>query len=227
MFLWAPCLLHALALGWLAAVDQSWASASFGLAVLSLIMFVSFQLLRRNAKMETLGVIHLPLGTLLLFLAAVIPERTLHQSDSLWVLIHIVLILVGFGCFALAFAQSLLFLFVRYRLKAKKLRGIVFFPSLERLDHFNHVGSVIGFVALSAGVATGWFWSQGVQEWRWDIGAISSVFLWLLYAISIHARLVFGRRMHWTAWFSVVGFFFMCLVISVASVVGGWHLGLE
>jgi len=225
LYLWFPCILHGLALYWIGFAENLWASPNFGLGVLSYIMFIGFQLLRNNKKMEALGSIHLPLGALLLLLAGIIPDTTINQNESSWILIHIILILIGFGCFALAFAQSLLFLFVRHRLKSKNLRGIVFFPSLERLDRLNHIGSIVGFVALSAGVAAGWFWSNGLNEWRWDIGSISSLSLWLLYAISIHARLIFGRRMHWTAWFSVVGFFVMCLVISIASLVGGWHLG--
>ena len=223
-YLWTPILLHSLALLWIGLFQELWVSPTFGLALLSNIMFLSFQIFRRNSKMETLGVVHLPLGFLLLVFSMIVPNHQLTSSVSWWVVMHIILILVGFGFFALGFAQSLIFLFVHRRLKSKNLRGIVFFPSLERLDRLNHISSFIGFLSLSLGIVAGGFWSVNMQAWTWDLGSISSVALWLLYAISIHARLVFGRRMLWTAWFSVFGFGAMSLVISIASIFGVWHL---
>ena len=226
VFLWFPIALHTLSLVWLGGIQQLWASAAFGLSVLSAVLLVGFQVLRRNPRMNALGVVHLPLGLLLLVLAALIPTQGNVQAQSWWVPLHILLIFIGFGCFALSFGQSLLFLFVRHRLKSKQLKGIGLFPSLERLDRFNYVGASLGFIALSAGVSAGWFWAQSLNSWNWDFGTIGSVALWVWYAVSIHARLVFGRRMLWSAWFSVIGFFVMSVVLFCANFIGGWHMGV-
>jgi ABC-type transport system involved in cytochrome c biogenesis permease subunit len=225
IFLWFPILLHCLVLGWIGGFLELWASSAFGLSLLSLILLISFQILRKNQRMDALGVVHLPLGIILLFLGALIPNPTIHGAGSWWVPMHIVMILVGFGCFALAFGQSLLFLWVRHRLKTKNLKGIGLFPSLERLDRINYYGASLGFVALSAGIASGWFWAKDLDSWSWDFGTIGSMALWIWYAISIHARLIFGRRMLWSALFSIVGFVVMSSVLFAASFLGGWHLG--
>ena len=226
IYLWFPIALHCISLAWVGVVLQRWGSALFGLSLLSAVLFVGFQVLRRNIRMNALGVVHLPLGLLLLILAILVPTQSYEQAHSWWLLFHILLILIGFGCFALSFGQSLLFLFVRHRLKSKQLKGIGLFPSLERLDRFNYFGASRGFVALSAGVSAGWFWAQSLDAWKWDFGTIGSVSLWVWYAISIHARLVFGRRMLWSAWFSVIGFFVMSIVLLSANMLGGWHMVL-
>jgi ABC-type uncharacterized transport system permease subunit len=225
VFLWFPIALHCIALGWIGGVLTLWASSAFGLSLLSAILLISFQILRKNERMNALGVVHLPLGLLLLLLGALIPNPTIHGAGSWWVPMHILLILIGFGCFALAFGQSLLFLLVRHKLKSKNLKGIGLFPSLERLDRINYIGASLGFVSLSAGVVAGWFWAIDLESWKWDFGTVGSIALWIWYAISIHARLIFGRRMLWSAWFSVVGFVVMFIVLSVASFLGGWHMG--
>ena len=226
VFLWFPIVLHTIFLIWLGGIQHLWASAAFGLSVLSAVLLIGFQILRRNPRMNALDVVHLPLGLLLMILAALIPTQENIQAQSWWVPLHILLIFIGFGCFALSFGQSLLFLFVRHRLKSKQLKGIGLFPSLERLDRFNYIGASLGFIALSAGVSAGWFWAQSVDAWKWDFGTIGSVALWIWYAISIHARLIFGRRMLWSAWFSVIGFLVMLVVLFCAYLIGGWHTGV-
>lgn len=224
IFLWFPIVLHCISLVWIGLFLGLWGSAGFGLSLLSAVLLIGFQVLRRNSRMNALGVVHLPLGLLLLIISILVPTQSNVQAHSWWVPFHILLILVGFGCFALSFGQSLLFLFVRHRLKSKQLKGIGGFPSLERLDRLNYFGASLGFIALSAGVSAGWFWAQSLDSWKWDFGTIGSVALWCWYAISIHARLVFGRRMLWSAWFSVIGFFVMSVVLLSASMIGGWHM---
>lgn len=225
IFLWFPIFLHSLALVWMGGWLQIWGSSAFGLSLLSAMLFIGFQILRSNEKMNALGAVHLPLGILLLFMGALFPSSSTLVNSSWWVPLHIVFILIGFGCFALSFGQSLLFLLVRHRLKTKKLRGILSLPSLENLDRSNHIGATLGFVSLSAGVCAGWFWAQDLDSWRWDFGTIGSVSLWIWYAASIHARLILGRRMLWSAWFSIVGFGVLSVILLASYVMGGWHMG--
>ena len=46
VFLWFPIALHTLSLVWLGGIQQLWASAAFGLSVLSAVLLVGFQVLR-------------------------------------------------------------------------------------------------------------------------------------------------------------------------------------
>ena len=223
-FVWGPLGLHALTLGY-HGILQQWGQSYFALSLLSFVLFLSFQVLRGNTKFESLGIIHNPLGIALLVLSILIPNVHNQTQQSWWVFLHVMLILVGFACFAISFGHSVLFLFVRHRLKSKNLRGIGFFPSLEKLDRYNHSATIVGFVCLVSGVCAAWMTSLDRGSWSWDSGSIGAVVLCVLYAISIHARIVFGRRMHWTAWFSIGGFALLFVILGLVGYLGGWHMG--
>ena len=223
---WLPLGLHFLSLGYWAGIAQLWGHSAFATSVLSFVLLLSFHIFRSNPKMEALGVVHLPLGILLILLSMLMPDSQVVTGDSSWwTLTHVSLILIGLACFAISFGHSLLFLFVRHRLKSKNLKGIGGFPSIERLDRNTHIATIIGFVSLVAGVASGLLWSMETGLWRWDLGSVGAICLCVFYAASIHARIIFGRRMHWTAWFSVGGFILIFVVLGIVGYLGGWHMG--
>ena len=223
-WIWIPILGHSLILGYW-GWTQLWGQSFFALSLLSFVLLASFQILRINHKFEALGGINIPLGMIFLILSVLIPNAQRNANQSWWVFLHVMLILVGFACFAISFGHSVLFLFVRHRLKSKQLKGIGFFPSLEKLDRYNHSATIVGFICLMSGVCSAWLWSLDSGRWKWDSGTIGALVLCAIYAVSIHARIVFGRRMHWTAWFSIGGFALLFVILGLVGYLGGWHMG--
>ena len=205
-------------------------SMSWGLAAVSLAVVGTGMAARGRERMELLGRILLGLAVGLLGLAMVgpaVPEE--HAFKTLWFPVHVSLLFAGFALLAVSFALSALFLWVRRRLKLRRLQGIARLPPLETIDRYNFRSMVAGFMALTAGMTVGGMWaathpqaSLGGQ----DITVYATLAVWLWYAAGLHLRLFAGWRGRLAAFFSVIGFSALALVISVAVIISrSWHGG--
>lgn len=178
-------------------------------------------------KLTVLDNIILPISVSLMAMASLSPSINAGLSTETWLMVHFLCILLGFLSFTFAFSFAATFLFQQQRLKEKNFEGINRFPSLDILDTYNYYAIVIGFISLSIGVITGYVWSVVQSKvLQIDITIISTIMLWVWYAVGLHTRLYMGRRGRWAAWFSVFGFvlFFLLMLLGVA-LTGGWHLG--
>ena len=146
-------------------------------------------------------------------------------SDGFWVPIHAALILIGLCTFVLHFPLCLLYLIVQYRLKAKKLSDITSYPSLNALDKYAMYSLHLGFVTLTLGVSSGLLLFLE-QDRSWDVTTYITLALWVWYLGGIYFRYILKRQHNWTAWFGVVGFMVVSLLVMLATFTGGsWHLG--
>lgn len=220
----AALVLPASAVGALPLDSMRWT-----LEALALWVVVGWLYLNRQPRMEVLGNMLLGTAVVLLGVGQVAPAAMGEGPlDNLWLPAHLVLILLGLGCFAVAFTLSVLFLTVRKRLKEKRLRGIARLPSLETLDRLNHRSMTLGFVALTAGMAIGGTWAATHPSTSMgpDLTVWSTVLLWVWYAVGLHLRLVSGWRGRLVAIFGVGGFAGFVLFVGIAMVVlRGWHGG--
>jgi len=179
--------------------------------------------------MEVLGRIQLGLGVALLVLAQLGPGSEVRGPlENLWLPVHLGLLFVGFALLAASFAMSALFLWLRHRLKQRRLRGIARFPPLEVIDRRNFHTMVGGFVALTAGMSVGGMWAAthpgaSIGE---DLTVYTTLAVWIWYAAGLYTRLVAGWRGRVAAVFGVVGFGGLAVVITVALAISrGWHGG--
>jgi len=192
-----------------------------GLSFLAWALITIYLLLHRRSGLTALGVVIAPLGFLLTLVAVMVSSGANELPPSLrsaWLPVHVTLAFLGNAVFALAFATSLVYLFEDRRLKAKRpsrLRRL--FPSLEKLDDWNHRLLAWGFPLLTLGIVTGAVWAHFAwgQFWSWEAREISSLVTWTLYALLLHGRSV-GWRGRRAATLTILGF--AVLLMSFVSV---------
>lgn len=200
-----------------------------GLGALSLLLVAGWLVLRRRPRMDLLGAVLLGLAAVMLSLGLVAPGDGYSgdtELNSLWFVLHILLMLTGFLGFALAFSISGLYLLVRRRLKSRRLRGIGRLPSLDTLDRLNLRSMALGFVALTLGMVVGGLWASTRPETDLgpDITIYATLAVWLWYAAGLHVRLIIGWRGRLAAIFGVVGFGGLAVLLGLAMLMlHGWH----
>ena len=129
--------------------------------------------------------------------------------QSWWLPVHVGLLFLGDGAFAVAAAAGVMYLLQERQLKRKRL-GALFrrLPSLDVLDDLNYRCLTVGFPLLTMGIITGAIWAQQVwgTYWSWDPKETWSLITWFLYAALLHGRLTVGWRGRRAAIWSIVGF---------------------
>lgn len=112
-----------------------------------------------------------------------------------WLGVHVVICLLGFAGFALAFCVSLLYLWQDYQLRVRRVGG--FLPSLEVADRWVYYLVGLGFPMLTFGIAMGFLWMvRGVgQNLRFtDPKIIATSVTWIVYAVYLYLHQVVGWR---------------------------------
>jgi cytochrome c-type biogenesis protein CcsB len=129
--------------------------------------------------------------------------------QSFWLPVHVILLFLGDGAFALAAAAAVMYLIQERQLKRKRLSGWFHrLPNLDLLDELNYRCLTIGFPLLTVGIITGSLWAQQAwgTYWSWDPKETWSLITWLLYAALLHGRLTVGWRGRRAAVWALVGF---------------------
>ena len=170
-----------------------------------------YLVLRFRLRLKILGAYTAPLVTLILVAAFFIPQNEAAPStllNSLWIVIHVLIIFLGEAALVLAGGTGILYLLQENAIKSKKPR--FFFkrlPSLEFLDNTGYVFIFTGFTLLTVGLVTGFIYAEKVwgRIWSWDPKEIWSVITWLIYAALLHERLVAGWRGRRAAIMAIIG----------------------
>lgn len=221
--LWVGIALHATGMIGELLIEGDSGTLHLALSGFSLLVIFGNQYLQRLPRMEALEGVLLPLSALLLGLGLLAPGQPISLAPQTWWLpVHIGFMVLGFGGMAVAFSLSLLYLWVRTRLKKKQLAGIGRLPSLAALDSLNQQCMILGFVALTAGAASGALWAllgePGKAAITSDLTVYATVAVWLWYAIGLHLRMIAGYRGQTAAWFGVVGFAGISIIMTTAVV---------
>ena len=180
-------------------------------------------------RVRALGAFTLPIVFLLLAATSLIAssiEPLVPALKSNWLLIHVLTCFVAYAAFAVAFACSLLFLF----LAGARRRGAGRPPSRERqlmrLDALTYRMITLGFPFLTIGIVTGSVWADLCwgTYWSWDPKETWSLVTWLIYGACLHLRHVSGLRGGWAAAASVFGFVsVMCTYFGVNYLFSSLH----
>jgi cytochrome c-type biogenesis protein CcsB len=138
---------------------------------------------------------------------------------SNWLLIHVVTAFLGYAAFALAFGTAILYLFQERRPRPS-------LPPLPLLDSLIYRTTVLGFLLLTIGIATGAVWAETAwgRYWSWDPKETWSLITWFIYAALLHARLLKGWHGRRTAWLAVLGFMAVLFTyFGVSFLLSGLH----
>ena len=190
-------LLHGLTLAW----SLLGAAAHFGFApALSMTVWLvlgmyavereMFPQMRLRRSLVALSL----LGAAAVLGAAVWPGRSLPDSASPWLPLHLSLGLACYGLFAAALAHAWLMRRAErhMRLAAASPSGLPLL-TLERLM-FRFIGA--GFVLLSATLVAGWLFGETLygNAWQWNHKAVFASLAWLCFAVLLLGRARLGWR---------------------------------
>jgi ABC-type transport system involved in cytochrome c biogenesis permease subunit len=198
------------------------------LSSLALLVAIGLALVRRAPRMESLGLLFVPVVVVLLALGQVLPNpyrpSMAIAGGYLWYPLHVSMTFAGLVGFTLSFGVSVFYLVVRWRLKHKRLGGLGRMPSLDGLDRLNVRLMVLGFCALTLGIAAGGVWAATKNATDIDAIVFVTFAAWIWYALVLQVRVVAGWRGRLAAVASTLGFVAMASgMAAVNFAVLGWH----
>lgn len=192
--------------------------------------FMASYVIVGRAQLSVLGLLLAPLSVVVLGLAQFVPHRSVAAvaaaGTSPWLPVHLGLMVAGLGGFALSSSVGALYLYVRNRLKQKRIAGLARLPSLEVLDRMQFRAMLFGFTFLTLGIAVGGALASArlTGQWTFDPKVAFTATIWLWYAVALQVRLVAGWRGRLSALFSIVGFAGMIFsLVGLNFLIGGFH----
>lgn len=193
------------------------------LVFLAWVIVFNYLMLEYFFRLKAAGAFLIPVVAAMLIYAGALPRAAGPEAvpGNLWILLHAVIALAGYGAFTLAFAVGLMYLIQERQLRAKAFRLLYHrLPSLETLDQLAFRLVVGGFPLLVLAVLTGSFWARrtwGVP-WFLEPKGLWSLVTLAIYAAYIGARIHLGWRGRKAAWLAVAGFgavLFNLLVVNL------------
>jgi len=173
---------------------------------------VAFILFQYKFNLRILGVYAAPLAALVTIAAYLVPNEPVEMNyilNSMWIVFHVIVILIGEASFALACGLGILYLMQEHAIKTKS-HGFLFrrLPSLDLLDSAGYACLIAGFIMLSLGLISGLVYAKSVwgRFWGWDPKEVWSAITWLFYAALLHERLTVGWRGRKSAVMAIIGF---------------------
>jgi ABC-type transport system involved in cytochrome c biogenesis permease subunit len=215
---------------WVASSEPPIRAAGGSVAIIAMVIGVGGFFVRPRDGQGVLAGVHVALVAVLLGISLLLPRAVSHEATpalaTVWMPVHALSLFVGISSFALGFGVSIVYLWVRKRLKSKQLVGLDRLPSLDSLDMLNTRCVVVGFLALTLGIAAGGLWAitkesppEGLGEAVW-----ATLIAWGWYAAAVLVRVVGGWRGRLAAHFSVMGFIGMLVSLGGILILNqGWH----
>jgi cytochrome c-type biogenesis protein CcsB len=151
-----------------------------------------------RTRVDALGLAVYPVAFALVLIATLAPtsEREDPILQSLFLPIHTMLALLGYGALFVAATMGMFYLIQERELKARAPRAFYYLiPSLERCDSIGGRSVSLGFAFLTLAIVTGVLWSRAAKGvyWTWDAKGWAATIAWLIYVVLIVAR----RRSGW------------------------------
>ena len=218
----AAFALHTLDLGSI-LVDQgkmALLTSGFYFSFLAWTLLTIYLVVWWRLRSGFLALTALPLA-LILFLASLAVgglKVTIPPSlTGLFFSLHIASLAVSLALMALAFGAALAFLRTNRKLKTKTAladmdNGL---PSLDIFDRINHWAVLVGFLLFTLGLAASfaWYWVVPDKTFHVDIMNLSSLGVWVLFALLFHQRLALGWKGRKPAIYAMVVFLSMVITL--------------
>jgi cytochrome c-type biogenesis protein CcsB len=131
------------------------------------------------------------------------------ELQSNWMAVHVPVIFLAYGSFAIAFTVGLAYLIQERQIKSKKPSHLAFrLPSLDELDALLSRVITVGWAALLLGLALGSLWAERAwgRYWGWDAKETSALVTLLVYTVYFYVRIITGWRGRRTVLVSLIGF---------------------
>jgi cytochrome c-type biogenesis protein CcsB len=130
--------------------------------------------------------------------------------QSVWLVIHVLVAILGTSFFALGASLSIVQL-VQGRREARGTAGPSWLrrvPDAETLENLAYRVNIVGFVFWTFTLIAGAVWAERAwgRYWGWDTKEVWTFVIWVLFAGYIHARATRGWRGNRAAWLAIVGF---------------------
>lgn len=184
---------------------------------------LGFLLLWRRKGLDLVAVFGATAGALALAMASLFPahieQQLIPALQSYWLWIHVSLAVLAEAAFTVAFVASVLYLIG----DSREFRGV---PDAIKLDTVTYRAIGVGFPLFTIGALfAGAIWAQKAwgSPWSWDPKETSSLIVWFIYAIYLHARFVRGWSGRGAAWLSVLGYAMTIFTILGSRFLGGLH----
>ncbi len=139
------------------------------------------------------------------------PAPLIPALQSVWLLIHVPIVVVSYCAFFIAFVASILFLFKNKQLCEKRPLeedrlskdrsanatrisqepiSVLDKFSLDQLDDLAYKSVAVGFPLLTFGIITGAIWAEATwgSYWSWDPKETWSLITWFVFLIYLHAK---------------------------------------
>ncbi|MET0390199.1 MAG: cytochrome c biogenesis protein CcsA [Polyangiales bacterium] len=191
------------------------------LAVLSLLIAVSFLATMRRHRLPVLGAFITPMTLLLLLAAsfqghvAEVPEGVRSFLRPLHVLVNI----LGLAAFALAFAVAVAYVIQEQLLRRRHVGGVFQrLPALDVLDSWGFRLVTIGFPLFTLGVVTGSIWAARLGNvLDFNAGQGFAFLAWVFFACVLLSRAAGGWRGRRAAIGTMLGF--LCALAAIGGYV--------
>ncbi|MDD1721296.1 MAG: c-type cytochrome biogenesis protein CcsB [Euryarchaeota archaeon] len=233
----------ALANRWFYTGHPPWVTTYEVMAFFAWTLVGAYLILNFRSNYKSVGIIVAPLAFIIMGFSSMQsanPEPLVPALQSVWLLIHVPIVILAYGAFAVAFAASALYLWKDRKLivGTKDLQndqnphdvpsskhsqsgaGILTGLQLDALDDIAYKSVAIGFPLLTFGIITGAIWANRAwgSYWSWDPKETWSLVTWFVFLIYLHAR-----TQNWSgrfaAYISVSGFLsVICTFLGVGYV---------
>jgi len=149
------------------------------------------------------------------------------QIRDVWLLVHIVLVLIGYSALLLSAGAALFYLVQERRLKKKSRSFLAFLdservPPLATLDTMITHSMSVGFVAITLAVIAGSTWASielGVK-WIREPKIVISLATWSFYLVMLCLRVAAGWRGRKAAFLALI-------VLGFCALTWAAHVGLR
>jgi len=188
------------------------------LGFLAFILTGGYLLASMRYRLTLGGVVVMPVSLVLLLLARLTPAGTAPGDLSVLGRVHIMLVTVGVGVFALASALSAIYLVEDRALKKKKFDALSLRDKgapLEGLDRTAHRLIWVGFPIFTIALVLGAVWASSLGEDLTRPEYPLAVVTWAFYASLLVARQIYGWRGRRAARLNLAGFGVAILVLLI------------
>jgi ABC-type uncharacterized transport system permease subunit len=166
----------------------------------ALIITLLYLLLYRRYKLESLSIFIFPLVFLMTLLATFanpVSEWSSPAMRSALLIVHVVLVLLGYAALLLTAVAAVVYLIQERELKRKKPHGFYYrLPPLGTLDDLISKAMTFGFVFITLAVVAGTIWGFIELRGRWisEPKIVISFVTWGIYMAMVFLRVNAGWR---------------------------------
>ena len=215
------CIIAVLLLRWYTSGRAPWATLYETAVLMSLITGVAASYAYRRKESRAMYLTLDAITLILLAFSALSWEENPVISPAIqsnWLFIHVPILMLAYGMFAVSFAASAGFMILRILGKKDK-------KTFSRLDRASYMSAIAGLALLIVGIIIGAMWAKisWGAYWSWDPKETWALITAIVYAVYIVARSV-GMKAENAAFISILGFISVIFMyIGLAYIIPGLH----